>query len=143
MEVRGPYFIGGWLDLRAGMEEVAKGENPAPAGNRTPVVQPVAAICIECTCRASYRTDARGARHSSVLHQVKNVVLLPTSAVSTGWAAGVRFPEGPMMGFFSSAPLRPDRLCGPTQPPIQWVPGIKRPGREANHSSTCVIPSNI
>jgi hypothetical protein len=34
---------------------------------------------------------------------------------------------------------RPDQLWGPTQPPIQWVPGplspgIKRPGREADHS---------
>jgi hypothetical protein len=31
---------------------------------------------------------------------------------------------------------------GPTQPPIQWVPGalslgIKRPGREADHSPPC------
>jgi hypothetical protein len=23
---------------------------------------------------------------------------------------------------------------GSTQPPIQWVPGVKRPGREADHS---------
>jgi len=23
---------------------------------------------------------------------------------------------------------------GPTQPPIQWVPGVKRPGREDEHS---------
>jgi hypothetical protein len=23
---------------------------------------------------------------------------------------------------------------GPTQPPIQWVPGVKRQGREADHS---------
>jgi hypothetical protein len=23
---------------------------------------------------------------------------------------------------------------GPTQPPIQWVPGVKRPKREADHS---------
>jgi hypothetical protein len=26
---------------------------------------------------------------------------------------------------------------GPTQPPIHWVPGVKRQGREADHS-----PSN-
>jgi hypothetical protein len=44
---------------------------------------------------------------------------------------------------FFSSPLRPERLWGPTQPPIKWVPGalslgIKRQGREANHSS----PSN-
>jgi hypothetical protein len=49
---------------------------------------------------------------------------------------GVRVPVGSRN--FSS-PRRPDRLWGPTQPPIQWVPGalspgFKRPGREAYHS---------
>jgi hypothetical protein len=24
---------------------------------------------------------------------------------------------------------------GPTQPPIQWAPGVKWPGREADHSA--------
>jgi hypothetical protein len=38
---------------------------------------------------------------------------------------------------FSSSPQRPDRLWG--LPPIQWVPGalspgVKRQGREADHS---------
>jgi hypothetical protein len=32
----------------------------------------------------------------------------------------------------SSLP-RPDRLWGHTQPRVQWVPGVKQPGREANH----------
>jgi hypothetical protein len=50
----------------------------------------------------------------------------------------VRFPAG--LGIFlfittSRTALRP------SQPPIQWVPGVlslgvKRPGREADHSST-------
>jgi hypothetical protein len=40
---------------------------------------------------------------------------------------------------FFCAPQRPDRLWGPTQPAIKWVPGalspgVKRPGREAHHS---------
>jgi hypothetical protein len=34
---------------------------------------------------------------------------------------------------FSTAP-RPD--LGSTQPPTQWVPGVKRPGHEADHSPT-------
>jgi len=25
---------------------------------------------------------------------------------------------------------------GPTQPPIQWVPGVKRPGRKSDYSHT-------
>jgi hypothetical protein len=39
----------------------------------------------------------------------------------------------------SYGPPRPERLLGPTQPPIQWVAGslslgVKRPDREANRS---------
>jgi hypothetical protein len=49
---------------------------------------------------------------------------------------GVRVPVGAR--FFSS-PCRPDRFWGQPNPPIQWVPsalsaGVKRPGREADHS---------
>jgi hypothetical protein len=49
---------------------------------------------------------------------------------------GVRVPVGAR--FFSS-PRRPDRLWGPPNPPIQWVPGalspgLKRLGRVADHS---------
>jgi len=43
------------------------------------------------------------------------------------------------MGFFFlfTTAFRP--ALGPTQPPIQWtqealIPGVKRPGREADHS---------
>jgi hypothetical protein len=48
---------------------------------------------------------------------------------------GVRVPVGSRI--FSS-PRRPERLRS-TQPPIQWVPGalspgVKRQGREADHS---------
>jgi hypothetical protein len=35
----------------------------------------------------------------------------------------------------------PERAPGPTQPPVQWVPGfftaVTRPGREVNHSPQC------
>jgi hypothetical protein len=46
--------------------------------------------------------------------------------------AGIRVPV-------ESSPRHPDRLWGPTQPPIQWVPGafspgVKRQEREADHS---------
>jgi hypothetical protein len=50
---------------------------------------------------------------------------------ATGWTIGVRFQEGEKTGFFlfttASRPVR-----GTIQSPIQWV---KRPGREADHSS--------
>jgi hypothetical protein len=47
---------------------------------------------------------------------------------------GVRVPVGSRIFSTSSRPA-----LGPTQPPIQWVPGalspsVKRPGREADHS---------
>jgi hypothetical protein len=53
-----------------------------------------------------------------------------------GRGVGVRVPVGARFVFISTW-SRP--ILGPTQPPIQWVPGatspgIKRPGREADQS---------
>jgi hypothetical protein len=47
--------------------------------------------------------------------------------------------EGKHFFLFSTASRQ---VLGPTEAPIQWVPGvlspgIKRPGREAEHSSQC------
>jgi len=51
---------------------------------------------------------------------------------------GVEFPSGPVMGLtlFATA----SRLAlGLTKPPIQWISGAKRPGREADHSPTSIV----
>jgi hypothetical protein len=45
-----------------------------------------------------------------------------------GWTTGFRFFAGAEKGFFFSSPL------GPTQPLIQWVPRVNRPGREAEYA---------
>jgi hypothetical protein len=45
-----------------------------------------------------------------------------------GWTTRVRISLREM--FFSAS----RRTVGPTQPRIQWVPGVKRQGREADHS---------
>ena len=49
-----------------------------------------------------------------------------------GWKVRDRIPVGTR---FSA---RPDRPCGPNQPPVKWVPGLSRgkvrPGRVADHS---------
>jgi hypothetical protein len=52
------------------------------------------------------------------------------------WISRVRFPVG--AGNFSLTTAS-RTVLGPTQPPIQWVPGafslgVKRTGREAHHS---------
>jgi hypothetical protein len=57
------------------------------------------------------------------------------TGLRAGWS-GVRVPVG-ATDFFLTPASRP--VLGPTQPPIQWVPGVlslevKRPGREADHS---------
>jgi hypothetical protein len=44
---------------------------------------------------------------------------------------GVQVPVG-VKNFHFSKSSRP--ALGSTQPPIQWVPGVKRPRREADHS---------
>jgi hypothetical protein len=46
---------------------------------------------------------------------------------------GVGVPVGSRIeNFLFSTSSRP--ALGPTQPPIQWVLGVKRPGRETDHS---------
>jgi hypothetical protein len=53
----------------------------------------------------------------------------------SGWTARARLPAGHDIPLFTASRLTP----GTTQPPIQWVPGafspgVKRQGREADHS---------
>jgi hypothetical protein len=60
--------------------------------------------------------------------------------IATGYGlddqeVGVRVAMGAKLLFSTSSTLD----LGPTQPPIQWVPGalspaVRRPGREADHS---------
>jgi hypothetical protein len=51
------------------------------------------------------------------------------------WGVGVRVPIGSRIFSKYSRPA-----LGSTQPPIQWVPGVKRPGREADHSLLQLVP---
>jgi hypothetical protein len=53
-----------------------------------------------------------------------------------GWATmGSEF-ESPVVLRISTFPYPPDPFWGSTQPPIQWVPGVMRQVREADHSQT-------
>jgi hypothetical protein len=53
--------------------------------------------------------------------------------IATGYGLDDRGVGVESKFFFS--PHRPDRLWGLLKSPIQWVPGVKRPGREADHSA--------
>jgi hypothetical protein len=70
---------------------------------------------------------------------VRNFVLCFASYRAMGWTIGVLgFDSRRGVGIFLFTTASRTAL-GPTQPPIQWVPGalslgVKRPGREASHS---------
>jgi hypothetical protein len=83
-------------------------------------------------CRLSERyTSSKKSRDSSVS------IALGYGLDDRGSRVRFSIPGGGWE-FFSSPPWSRTAL-GPTQPPIQWVPGayslgVKRPGREAEHS---------
>jgi hypothetical protein len=65
----------------------------------------------------------------------KSAVGIATGYMLDDGGIGVRVPVGSRI-FYSAASRS---ALGPTRPPIQWVPGalppgVKRPGREADHS---------
>jgi hypothetical protein len=63
--------------------------------------------------------------------------------IAAGWTAGVRFLAGAR--FFTSQ--RPDQLWAhPASYPMgtgAFSPGVKRPGREADHSPACIARSGM
>jgi hypothetical protein len=70
----------------------------------------------------------------------KYLILLSSQPWATGWTIGVLgFNCRRGLGIFFTTASR--TALGPTQTPIQWVPGalslgVKRPGRKADHSPT-------
>jgi hypothetical protein len=65
-----------------------------------------------------------------------------TPLLTTGWTIGVKFAAGKIMEFFLFA-LASRSYLWPTQPPIQWVPGIlisgvKRLELEADNFPPCI-----
>jgi hypothetical protein len=52
--------------------------------------------------------------------------------IATGYGLGGGSSPGRVEYFHFSISSRP--ALGSTQPPIKWVPGLKRQGREADHS---------
>jgi hypothetical protein len=55
-----------------------------------------------------------------------------SNSLRVGRPRGRISSSGRVKNFLLSTSSRP--ALGPTQPPIQWVPGLKRTGRETNHS---------
>jgi hypothetical protein len=70
---------------------------------------------------------------------IRAVIAQSVQRWATGWTIGVLgfdFRRGLRNFLFTTVPRTP---LGPTQPPIQWIPGavslvVKRPGRDADHS---------
>jgi hypothetical protein len=98
------------------------------------------------TTPAATATRARASEMIIIIKIIVIIMLLEMIAQSvwqwaTVCATRVQFRKKQDIFLYSTA-SRP--VLGPTQPPIQWVPvalspEVKRPGREADHSS----PSNV
>jgi hypothetical protein len=72
-------------------------------------------------------------------YKLRAVITQSVERCSTGWMMGVLgFDSQRELGIFLFT-IASRTALGPIQPPIQWVPGalslgVKRPGREADHS---------
>jgi hypothetical protein len=75
----------------------------------------------------------------STTKELRTVIAQSVLCWATGWTIGVLgFDSRRGLGIFLFTTVSTVAL-GPAQPPIQWVPGslflgVKRPGREADHS---------
>jgi hypothetical protein len=58
--------------------------------------------------------------------------ILQLLGLCSGRPSGPSTSPGRVKKFIFNTACRP--TVGPTQPPIQWVPGVKLPGRESDHS---------
>jgi hypothetical protein len=64
---------------------------------------------------------------------LKIILILPSRLCSVGTVTRVRFPvEAGIICLCRYV----QTVLRPTQPPIQWVPGVRWPGREAHHSTS-------
>jgi hypothetical protein len=74
-------------------------------------------------------------------HEVPIYVIFSSLSVDIATSSGLDAPGSiPGNARFFSSPRRPSGLWNPTKPPIEWMPvalspGIKRQGREADHTS--------
>jgi hypothetical protein len=69
----------------------------------------------------------------AVVKTKQSIIRDSSVGITTSSKAGVRFPLGVGI-FLISTKSRP--ALGPTQPPSQWIPGVKRPVREGHYSPT-------
>jgi hypothetical protein len=89
-----------------------------------------------CSCSLTLETE-KAVKYSKNKHMKQIEIRDSVVGIATGYEQGSEFESGRVKNFLFSTSSRP--ALGSTQPPIQWVPGtlspgLKRPGREADHS---------
>jgi hypothetical protein len=136
----GTRCIGGGVDSRAGLDAVVESEIPIPCrDSNPPIIHPVA---------QRYTTELTGA--NSVRFTSSHCISLGSLLFSH---ASVGFPNNVFLHLQGALTMEAVRASetlgnttnttrrikpdlGRTQPPIKWVPGVKRLGREADHSTS-------
>jgi hypothetical protein len=139
------HWIGGWVGPRAALDAVAKRKIPDSATFLVMEKQTILGsdpvknfnrntwLCFVKFTKLNSASSMDGSQtHSSSAAQTTAVTVLSAGSEFLLF----RFLSGLGIFLFTTASRT---ALGPTQPPIQWVPGalslgVKRPGHEADHS---------
>jgi hypothetical protein len=113
----GTHRTGGWVGPRASLDAVMKRKSPAPAGNRTPIVQPVAKSVVKPTkLTRLFEGGGGGQSNWKIWHRIR-----PTSKT---WGFWIFYSSSVTCMFYRCLINEPQ--CTTKNQGSQWPLGLVR-----------------